>query len=315
MKRFVLLVTLCGLLLPVQSSVAAGPGYVTIQFGRTMWQQAVHCAPATQAPTLGDVADALAARGLVASGGIVLDRTPQTGLYCWRGWALHPGYDRIRALQDRGWTFFSQSRTYTQLPTLTYDQQVDESCGTVPDLQANGIVHPEGLFAYPANKWTAQIQADPVSGCFAYGRMYDSKQASYLNVRSQMVAPWFQRTQSVAGGLCNDTSLPCYTVAGTTPTQPTSHYSNPLTIASRVNVAPDTWYSVQFYRFVSGAYQYPKNHGWDCTGADWHTHWTSNGELYCWEDFLRIMDAVQAAEANGAITAGPYQVAQAWGRA
>jgi hypothetical protein len=290
---------------------ANGPGYITIQFGRTMWQQAVHCDPAVQAPTLGDVADALEARGLVATGGIVLDRTPDTGLYCWHGWALHAGYDRILALQARGWSFVSQSQTYRQMPTLTYDEQVAESCGTIPTLEAHGVVHPDAMFAYPANKSTDAIQADPVNGCFAYGRRYAS---NALNVRSQMSAPWFQRTQSVAGGLCNLSSLPCYTKAGTTPTQPTSRYTNPMAIVKKMAVAPDTWYAVQFYRFVSGTWQYPKNHGWDCTGSDWRTHWTSNGELYCWEDFLQIADAAQAAVANGAVDAGPYDVAVAWGR-
>ena len=291
-----------------QADSASDPGFVTIQFGRTQWTTGKNCTPLPKTVDLGVVADAMAARGLVGTGGVVLDRTPETGLRCFHGYALHAGWDWMHRMQEeRGWSFVSQSRTYARMPELSYEQQVAESCGTLGDFAAHDIRHADALFAYPANKWTTEIQSDPVSRCFSYGRRYRSHAP---NLRSAMIAPWFANTTSVSGGRCSNPSLPCHTRTGTAG-QTTAGYTSPSIIGSEMRVAPDTWYSVQFYRFVMGAFQ-NNTFGWDCRGSDWRNHWTSNGELYCWNDAVRILNAAAAARKDGVVFAGPYEVALAW---
>jgi hypothetical protein len=287
-----------------------GPGYVTIQFGRTQWATGKNCVQLPNTVTIDQMAYSMATRGLVGTGGVVLDRTPETGLGCYHGYGLQAGWDWIHRMQEqRGWSFVSQSRTYPPMPSLPYDQQVAESCGTLPDFEAHDIHHADALFAFPGNRWSEEVQEDPVSHCFSYGRRY---RAITPNVRSEMAAPWFEWTTSVSGGRCFNPELPCHTKTGTAG-QTRAVYSNPALIASQMHAAPDTWYSVQFYRFVSGTFQ---NHtfGWDCRSPDWRDHWTSNGELYCWEDVQRILYAAALARGEGVVFAGPYDVALAWGR-
>lgn len=295
---------------PIRPAREPGPGYLTIQFGRTQWTTGKSCVALPKTVDLGEMAQAMDERNLVGTGGVVLDRTPETGIGCFHGYGLQTAWDWMRRAQDRhGWSFVSQSRSYPYMPGLPYDDQVAESCGSLPDFASHGIEDADALFMYPANKWTADLQVDPVSSCFAYGRRFLSNTP---NVRADMGPPWFSFTTSVNGGFCNDPSLPCHTHTGTAG-QPLNGYSNPTAIARLVNVAPDTWYSVQFYRFVKGSYQ-NDTFGWNCEAADWRAHWTSNDELYCWNDVRKILNAAAAAAANGVVSAGPHEVALAWGR-
>jgi hypothetical protein len=293
------------------ASVAPGPGYVTILFSRTQWVTGAHCTALPRTVDLGAMAEAMRARGLVGTGEVVVDRIRDTGLHCFNNYALHPGWDWMHDMQEeRGWSFVSQSQSYRLMPTLTYEEQVAQSCGSLAAFRAHGIRHANALFAYPADEWTPQVQADPVSGCFSYGRRYLSNTP---NVRSQMGPPWFALATSVNGGFCSDPSLPCHTRAGTGQ-QPRNGYSSPNAIARLLHVQPDTWFAVQFYRFVRGAY-HNDTFGWNCRSDDWRAHWTSNDELYCWNDVHRILRAAEAAAANGVVFAGPHDVAVAWGRA
>jgi hypothetical protein len=287
-----------------------GPGYITILFGRTQWVTGRACIALPRTVDLGAMADAMTARGLVGTGGVVVDRTPDTGLRCYNHYDLQPGWDWMHRMQhERGWSFISQSQSYLRMPLLSYDDQVAQSCGSLPAFRAHHIHHANALFSYPANEWTDAIQADPVSGCFSYGRRYLSNAP---NVRSEMAPPWFAFATSVNGGFCSDARLPCHTVAGTGP-QPLNGYSSPNAIAQALQVGPDEWFVVQFYRFVKGTYQ-NDTFGWDCRSVDWRAHWTSNDELYCWNDVRRILNAAADATAGGAVSAGPHDVALAWGR-
>jgi hypothetical protein len=295
---------------PIAPARTPGPGFLTIQFGRTQWTTGKGCIPLPKTVDLGEMAHAMTDRGLVGTGGVVLERTPETGIGCFHGYALHAGWDWMRRMQDRqDWSFVSQSSDYAFMPGLSYDEQVAESCGSLPAFASHGIEHADALFMYPANKWTMELQVDPVSGCFSYGRRFLSNTP---NVRADMGPPWFSYTTSVNGGFCSDPTLPCHAVTGTAG-QPRGGYSSPNAIARLVSVAPDTWYSVQFYRFVRGAYQ-NDTFGWDCSSPDWQAHWTSNDELYCWNDVRRILNAAGDAVATGVVPAGPDDVALAWGR-
>ena len=51
---------------------------------------------------------------------------------------------------------------------------------------------------------------------------------------------------------------------------------------------------------------------WDCTSADWRQHYTSRQEVYCYNDFLAIMDGLRDAVTTGVTVTDPATVARAW---
>jgi hypothetical protein len=108
---------------------------------------------------------------------------------------------------------------------------------------------------------------------------------------------------SVNGGACDDPSASCYTL--NTP----YHYDLPSTLIRQANVAPGTWQGIQFYTFVTGAGS-AGNGSWDCTSPNPADHWTTKIEVYCWNDFLSVINSVPA----GVTVTDPATVAAAWGR-
>jgi hypothetical protein len=293
-------------LAPGVASADPTPGYVTVLFGRTQWvtvrSSSGTCEQVPNTVTLGEAKGDLDARGIHATGIVIPNRTPESGLRCF-GSVTQPGWDTLLSWQADGWTYVSGG-THANMTTLTYEQQVEESCGSLEDFTARGI-DASGMFAYGNNRYTTEIQTDPVSTCFEFGRRY----AAGTNQRATTGPPWFAGVHSVNGGKCNDPGLPCYTTQYVSPYR----YHSPDQMAANVAAAPDSWYAVQFYRFVDGAYS-SSDFTWDCTSADWRQHFTSHTELYCYRDFLRVMDALQAAVANGVVVADPETVANAWGR-
>lgn len=276
------------------------PPFLTLAFGRTQWVTTSKCRSLANTVPLDVVADAMARRGLVGTGNVVVARTLEHEQLCWNGYTLHPSWDQLGVLRDTyGWTFISASVSYPDMTTLTQDAQRAESCGSLPAFEAHGHARAWGLFAYPNDRRTDQIQRDVVSTCFAYGRTY----LGGRNSRSAMGEPWFQATNDVSGGRCNDPSLPCSKLA--TP----KRYWSRLSIASLFDVAPDEWAVVQMYRFVKGR-RLSGVPSWDCTAADWRAHWTSQSELYCWNDFRWALDRIPA----DVTTVDPATVAEAWGR-
>jgi hypothetical protein len=259
---------------------------------------------------LGQVAAELDARGLAGTGNVVTGRTPETGFTCFNGYVLHPGWDRLATLRDgSGWTFVSASRSYANIANLTPAQQWDESCGTLQTFEDHGHTRAWGLFAYPNDSYSVSAQTDVVSTCFAYGRTYDDSLplgTKNLNIRSQMAAPWFQRTSSLFGGSCNDPALPCYSAGYV------RRYGSVTDLRRLVQVGADRWFNLQAYRFVTGARGTLGASGmnWDCRSPDWRAHWASASELYCWVDYRRILNAIPAS----VVVSDPASVAEAWGR-
>ena len=223
-------------------------------------------------------------RGLTAVGTIVVDRTNETGFSCWGRYALEPDRRWIQARDADGWGFVSAGRDYVDMTTLSPAASRRESCGSLEAFAAHGIEGADGLFAYPNNRYTVPLQIKPVSKCFMYGRRYDT--IDHPNVRADMVAPWFAKTYSVNGGTCNDPALPCYTVSGTPEDTPAYRYAT----GSRVGTALS----------------------WDCTSSDWRQHYTSRQEVYCYDDFLTIMDGLRDATTTGVTVTDPSTVARAW---
>jgi hypothetical protein len=85
-------------------------------------------------------------------------------------------------------------------------------------------------------------------------------------------------------------------------------YANPIALANLVTVAPGEWAVVQFHKLVSGA-RLTGTSTWDCTADDWRRHWTNQTEIYCWNDYQRILAGVPAS----AVVTDPATVARAWG--
>lgn len=290
---------------------ATDPGYLTIMFGRSNWVAASRkCVAVPGAPTLLQVGQAMAAMGLAGTGAVVTDTigTSTEGCGTFSHSNQYPTWNHLDALQALGWSFVSASETYKpKMTTISYQNQVTESCGSLTDpvsgLYAHGISDAWGMFAYPDDEFTNAIQANPVANCFAFGRTYQTGR----NIESGMTAPWLQRTNSVSGGRCDDATLPCHTMHETGCHGCSPYYTSPTMLEALVNTAGDEWTSLQFYRFLVGAGT-DGTLSWDCTSPNWQDHWTSQGEAYCYNDFLAVMAAIPA----NVRTVSPATVATAW---
>lgn len=280
----------------------SGPGYLTIQWGRSLYStNNGQCQPLPNSLTIVDIARDLQSRGLVATGAVVIDRTFTTGHYC-DGASAYSNWTDLATLRDQyGWTFVSDGMTHDDITKMTADQQRNESCGSLPALQGHGHTRAGGLFAYGDNHFTTAIQTNVVSTCFAYGRVYRGGR----NFRSRMGAPWFQATNSILGGNCAAAGAPCANAVAGAPT-----YANPQDIANLFNVAGDEWVDVQFYRIVTGQSSAGPKSSWDCTSPDWRLHWTSQNEMYCQDD----LDWALAQIPSGVVVTDPATVGNAWGR-
>ena len=311
MRRFVAVFTaaaaLALLLTPAASSQTADRRYVTLLFGRTQWAQAENCVRDPRAVDLGAVSQAIRNRSLTATGNIVLNQVPATGFWCEGGFSLHPGWDRIQTLRQRGWTFVSAGRSYINMATATYRQAYNNSCGSLPVFAQRGI-DASGLFAYPNDKYTTAVQTSPVSTCFKYGRTYGTG----VNTRSQMGPPWFQSTHTTQGARCNmpNAGCPYAALAKWAYTLPSS------IIATIRGLQPGQWYSVQFYRFVTGSnLDTADRFRWDCRASDPRLHWATRPEVYCWKDFVSVLDVLKTEkDAGRVVVTDPKSVALAWGR-
>jgi hypothetical protein len=283
------------------------PGFVTVLFGRTQWVSTrSDCTRLPNTVTLGRAHQDLAARGLDAVGVVILPRTPERGFRCFGGYTKHPGWERLQAWDRDGWAFVSGG-THSDVSTMTWEAQRAETCGSLRAFEAHDM-HGWGMYAYANNQWSWEAQTDHVSRCFTFGRRYSPFR---VNHRSSTGSPWFQWTHSVNGGKCNDSSLPCYRSAGAA----RSRYHSPVRLAQMVRADPNTWFSVQFYRFVEGSHHGGQRWTWDCTGTDWRRHYTSQWELYCYKDFIRVMHELRQQVASGAVVeAGPARIGKAWGR-
>ena len=293
---------------PDPTPAPADGAFLTLHFGRTQWEQRdATCTTALpDSKTLLDVAEELKSRGLKAVGHVVVDRTSDTSTRTCENRFAYPTWDDLALLRDSyGWTFVSAGQTYANMTTLTPDEQRQESCGSLDAFTAHGHLRANGLFAYPNNKFTPEIQNDVVSTCFAYGRKYGAGD----NVRDEMAPPHLQTTVSVNGGGCNDAAdATCSDIA----THGGRRYQLPSEVAARMHPEPNHWSAVQFYRFVEGSRNDPADPGfaWDCTSPDASQHWTTKAEIYCWDDYLTALDAISP----DVIVTDPLDVANAWGR-
>jgi hypothetical protein len=299
-----------GVAAPVASTASVAPGFVSVIFGRTQWVSVatLNGTPCSRLPdtvTLGHAHKALAKRGLDAVGVVIPSRTPETRFRCFDGFTLQPGWDRLERWHAHGWAFVSGG-SHRDIRRMTYEGKLAESCGSLRVFRDHGMPG-WGMYAYANDKWSLSAQRDPVSRCFDLGRRYAPFR---VNDRSSTTPPWLQWTHSVNGGRCHARSLRCYR-SGSTP----SRYDSPKRLAALMAAEPNTWVAVQFYRFVKGRYHGSSEWNWNCRGPHWRRHYTSQFELYCYRDFIRVMNALRnRVSSSGVIERDPATVAAAWGR-
>lgn len=278
----------------------ADAAYLTLLFGRTQWVSADKlCKQLPNTVTLGRVASVMKDRGKAGVGNVVVKRHGVTQS-CFSNYVISPSWNDLTQLRTQfGWTFTSAGMTYANMTTLTPTQQHAEACGSVGALARRGHTRSWGLFAYPNNKYTDKIQSQVVKKCFAFGRVYGDT-ATSKTVATKW--PNWQTTVSVNGGKCADTTQSCSTL----PYGPT--YMTPAQLIPKVRVNPGNWSTVQFYRFVTGTSAPGTVMQWNCSGPE-NTHWTSDAEIYCMRDFVRVLDAIPST----VTVTDPATVAAAWG--
>lgn len=288
----------------VRAETVPGPGYVTVEFGRSMEGSYTKCGTAVPGIlTLTQIAADLQARGMSATGTVVVDNTGTTTELCSSG-ETYADWADLQALNaEYGWQFVSDGLTHNDIVTMTPAEQQAETCGTLPTFAAEGFNNAWGMYAYGNEKRSSPIQKNLVATCFAFGRTYRGG----VNNRAAMVSPWWQNTNSITGGACNNATLPCYQFQ---PAQKSSRYMSPVRLEKLVaSETSDQWIDLQFYKLVSGA-QTDGKYSWDCTSTDWTQHWVGEPELYCQNDFDAILNAIP----SGIVSADPATVATAWGR-
>ncbi|MDX6591987.1 MAG: hypothetical protein QOJ13_1183 [Gaiellales bacterium] len=277
--------------------------FLTIQIGRSQLGMAgPGCTLLPGSVGLADIAGKMHALGHSGTGAVVVGHVAPSRYRC-HGMIRYPGWKTLDTLRQRyGWSFVSAGMRYADTRRMSRAEQVKNICGSLDVMRAHGHKGAWGMFAYPGDRSNTQVQRDVTSKCFAYGRTYHHG----LNRPSGLKSPWFQKTYSVDGGACNVRSLPCYKIV--TPVWP-AHYLSPHVLAGLMAPGAGSWRVVQMYRFVKGKRSEGKVQ-WDCTGADWRTHWTTRIEVYCAGDFL---DAVRSIPSRVSVV-GPATVARAWGR-
>ena len=279
------------------SATAAPPPFVTVLFSRSQWAVHENCKALPGAITLEKVAADLHARGGIGTGSVVTSRIRQSSVNCTRA-ALYPSWEMLERLHaDYGWESTSHSATYPNMTLLSRARQIAESCGTLPTFVSHGFNRAWGMFSYPDDKRSTAIQTDVVSSCFAFGRRYSPTR----NTVGTMSAPWWAKVKSVNGGRCNDTAAACSSVATR------YRYENPLTVANLFDVLPGQWAIAQFHKLVTGS-KLAGTVRWDCSATDWRLHFTSRTEMYCWNDYQRILNGIP----RGAVLTDPATVARSW---
>jgi hypothetical protein len=303
--KFVAAVIALGLLTVMTSTPAnatAGPGFITLSFGRTQWQATAMCRPLPGAVELGQVADELAARGLAGNAIVVTTFAGESDRLCPNGLIAYASWADINALVSRGWSISSEGTYSRTIDSMTYDQAYQEICGSIAAFTSG--IDPTGMWAWTGGKYySAKYQRSIAATCFDWGRLYRTK----INTPAIVTPPYTQRTWSLNGGWCAALTGSCYTTAKGAGA--TYLYDVPSKLAAYLSGQPDTWAVLQGYRFVTGSNSLG-NTKWDCTSPDPNQHWSSRVEVYCWDDYVSILNLI----APGAIVTSPAAVAAAWGR-
>jgi hypothetical protein len=284
--------------------VANADGYLTLMFGRGQLSEmrGSPCTPTPGAVSLWTVANALQARGLVATLPMTADQIATPPAHICHGDSEYANWDDLAKFRDvYHWTAVPRGRTDRNLTQIT-DPVVlkDETCGVLQTFYQHGQKRAWGLFAWPNNRFTASLEAQYVAPCYAYGRTYNGG----VNTLPVTAPYYWANTISVNGGRCVNPDLACHTISA--PRQ----YVLPATLESDISRATTgKWVLMQWYKLVSGSY-HDQWISWDCTSTNPANHWSNNPEDYCYNDFLNVINSISKT----LTVTDPASVAQATGR-
>ena len=281
------------------AAAASGP-YVSLLIGRSMWAQSEGGQVVPGQPTLLDVARALAAQGVRATGVVVPARTPESGILNYNG-NLYPSWQELGALRDQyGWSFVSNGQNRADITTLPRDQQFAESCGSLAAFERHGHLRAWGMYGPGSNNITDEIATNVVGTCFAFTRLY---WGNNLNNRAVVTGPpYYAHTDDTSGGTCN--LAPC------TGTGSGGRYMLPTELTQDLQAAgTDQWVLLSTYKLVTGS-KLSGGRRWDCTAADPRKHWTTELESYCLVDIQTALASIRP----GSVITDPAGVAEAGAR-
>ena len=270
---------------PVTAPAHPKPGFATIMFGRSM-RGAVDgsCTLLPGAVSLQTMVQLLATRGIAATGNATVSLVGTC-----KGGTGYASWNELTALHAAdGLTVTSRGKTDTDISTLTPDQQLDQTCGSLPVFASHGFDRAWGLFSYPGGIPVESVQEGPVVQCFAYGRDYE-----YASNPYPLPYPYLVLALDTLGGRCRNQALACYGM-----TIKNNHsYIPPALLLSIMNEAGDgtgRWSMLQAYRIVTGNRGTTTSTGpaWDCRSANPRDHWTTQTELYCQADLLWVVDHI-----------------------
>lgn len=286
----------------------AQSAFATLLMSRSQWIDAPLCTPTPGAVTLQRVADDLRNLGYSATSTIVWERPAETARTCNHGFQLNASWQDLARLRDTyGWSAAvhhePDGTDGTPLGEMSFEDQVDATCGDLQRIEGRGFLDAWGLFAYAAGVTYANVQTNVVSDCFAYGRRYDSG----VNQKGEVNPPWWIGTASINGGYCNDPTAACFDLAYT---DDGLRYQTPDEIAERLVTYGTSYTIIQFYRFVSGQNLTGSGTHYDCSSPNPARHWTQLTEVYCYNDFLTAVRSIRP----GVTVTSPAAVAHAWGR-
>jgi hypothetical protein len=320
----------------------ASKRWLTIQFDRSAWGAAGggRCSPYTDPVNgsvfLDEIASYLTERGYTAQGSVPFghfDPDPAERKCPWPGHISASLNDLVELREDHGWTFVadsvgplpSDSSLRPGMSDLTCDDQITAATASLAELQKFGHVRGWGLIGGPNAGWTTGIRDNIASRFYSFSRLYGNNLKKTQNTEQKALDGDWAYFRSVSGGLCNDPDAECYdhNVRGSAATP--IRYRTPEELLPYMIAEPGTWRGVQFYRLVRGA-QVPEGYPgtdeepagrtlhsyWDCTSNDPNRHWTSQAELYCFEDFADVVETLHR-DYPDVITTDAAHVATTWG--
>lgn len=311
---------------PLHDASTSGP-FVTLLFSRSEVSASDNC---TQNDTNiarldTTVAPFLQSLGFGGTGTLVTGSTQQSTYLCTHyNDSLGASWDAATTLaQQYGWSFVSHTADYpgpAKMARLTPQQQYNETCGSAATIDSHGLPGGHGMIAYPgAQSSPTAMQTAYGQNCFAWARTYNNKGLTPSSAAT--TAPYWQNTEAVMGGPCNDKLQPtCYNMTA----QGSKRYTLPSKIVAQIQaLQPGQWLTIQAYLLVNGTNPaYTQNQTqWDCSSSNSADHWTNDVERYCYADYQQIVNAISAynqnASTNGTTpitVTDPLTVGQAFGR-
>jgi hypothetical protein len=268
----------------------ARAGDLTIMFGRGQISDATRsCAPVANSVSLWTIADNLKSRGLTATLPVT-DSQIGDGVELCSGGSMYPSWQDLATFRDTyGWSVVPRGMTSDSLKYVTDPDVLNANvCGSRDNLEEHGFSSAWGLFAWPQNRWTLSEEATYVPPCFAFGRKYtNDKGTNALPIRGPY---WWANTISINGGRCANAALPCHTMT----VKNDRNYMQPAILAATGRLAyGNDWTLFQWYRLVTGTHgTMGKSDSWDCSSPDPAKHWTSQGELYCYDDMQAVINGI-----------------------